>query len=64
MSKLLVTVRTDNITRGTQGVDCTGGYRRIRLNGLKPDQNLRNDVVTPKMVFIISIIIKCDDGFV
>ena len=32
------------------------------MNGLTPDQNLRNDVVTPKIV--LSFRITCDDGFV
>ena len=41
---------------------CTGGYGQHRMNGSIPDQNLRNDVVTPKIV--LSFPITYDDGFV
>ena len=41
---------------------CTGGYGQHRMNGSIPDQNLRNDVVTPKIVLPFRI--TYDDGFV
>ena len=62
MSKSLVTVKIDNMTSGTQDVDLHRWWWRHRLNGLIPDQNLRNDVVTPKIV--LSFRITYDDGFV
>ena len=57
MSKSLVTVKTDNITSDTKDVDLHRWLLAAQtdwLTGLIPDQNLRNDVVTPKLCFIFS----------
>ena len=58
MPKSLVTVKIDNITSDTQDMDLHRWLLAAQtdwLTGLIPDQNLRNDVVTPKICFIFSI---------